>query len=125
MMLAVTEFFIQLIVVLPIFVLWPAVVAVLARPFGVRFPFLGFRKNKGTSQSLTFAQHLWLVGVLGWGCGVWMVLTLSDLLDWKYWNGPAHDLSAARLLLHAVTWALGGLVFGWLTWNTRMGKGVS
>ena len=115
----VTEFFIQIVVALPAFLLWFAVITLLGRAFGVRSPF------RGTSQKLTFSQHMWLRGVLGWGCGMWIVTTLDDYLDWKYWSGSAHDLSAGKLVFHAVLWPLAGLLFGWMTWNARTGKAES
>ena len=117
--------FIQLIVVMLVFLLWLAVLAAFVRPFGVRLPVLLFGKRKSTAQSLSFSQHMWLIGVLSWGCGMWIVTTLSDYLDWKYWDGSAHNLSAGRLLFHAALWPLGGLLFGWMSWNTRMGKAES
>jgi len=108
----VAEFFIQILVALPVLLLWFAVVRLLSRSLPQR---------NGTSLSLTFSQHMWLMGVLGWGCGMWIVTTLGDYLDWKYWSGSAHDLSAGKLLFHAVLWPLAGLMFGWMTWNTRNG----
>jgi len=117
----VAEFFVQIVVALPVFLLWFALVTLLVRAFGVRLPFRILRQRDGTSQSLTFSQHLWLIGVLYWGCGMWIVTTLDDYIDWKYWGGSSHDLSAGRLVFHAVLWPLGGLLFGWMTWNTRNG----
>jgi hypothetical protein len=121
----VAEFFIQMVVILPVFLLWFAVVTLIGRAFGVRLPFRSLRQRNGASQSLTFSQHMWLKGVLGWGCGMWIVTTFDDYLDWKYWSGPAHDLSAGKLLFHAVLWPLAGLVFGWMTWNARTGTAES
>ena len=43
-------------------------VAAIVRPFGVRLPFLAFRKSKGTLQSLTFSQLMLLIGIIYWGC---------------------------------------------------------
>jgi hypothetical protein len=119
------DFLIQMALALPVFLLWFVVVALIARASGVRLPFPNLRGRKGTSQSLTFSQHMWLIGVLYWGCGMWIVTTLDDYLEWKYWNGSPHDLSAGRLLFHAVLWPLGGLLFGWMSWNTRAGKAES
>jgi hypothetical protein len=113
----VAEFFIQIALAVPALLLWFAVVTLLGRVFGVGLPFRILRQRNGTSQSLTFSQHMWFMGVLGWGCGMWLVTTLGDYLDWKYWSGSAHDLSAGRLLFHAVLWPLAGLLFGWMTWN--------
>jgi hypothetical protein len=117
----VAEFFIRIVVALPVFLLWFGVVTLLGRAFGVRLPFGSLREPNGTSQSLTFSQHMWWMGVLGWGCGMWVVTTLGDYLDWKYWNGSAHNLSAGKLLFHAALWPLGGLLFGWMTWNAKRG----
>ena len=117
----VAEFLIQMAVAVPALVLWFAVVTLLGRAFGVGLPFRILRRRDGTSQSLTFSQHMWFTGVLGWGCGMLIVTTLGDYLDWKYWSGSAHDLSAGKLLFHAALWPLAGLMFGWMTWNTRNG----
>jgi hypothetical protein len=117
----VAEFFIQMAVVLPVFLLWYAVVTLIGRAFGVRLPFRSLRQRNGTSQNLTFSQHMWLKGVLGWGCGMWIITTFYDYLDWKYWSGSAHELSAGKLLFHAVLWPLGGLLFGWMRWNAGTG----
>ena len=121
----VAEFFIQIIVAVPVFLLWFAVVILIGRAFGIQLPFRSLRQRNGASQSLTFSQHMWLMGVLGWGCGMWIVTTFDDYLDWKYWGGPAHDLSAEKLLFHAVLWPLGGALFGWMTWNARTGTAES
>ncbi|MGH9636000.1 MAG: hypothetical protein ACRD72_14315 [Candidatus Angelobacter sp.] len=121
----VAEFFIQMVVALPVFLLWFAVVILIGRAFGVRLPFRGLRQHNGTSQSLTFSQHMWLRGVLGWGCGMWIVTTFDDYLDWKYWSGSPHDLAAGKLLFHAVLWPLAGLLFGWMTWNAKTGTAES
>jgi hypothetical protein len=121
----VAEFFIRMVVALPVFLLWFAVVILIGRAFGVRLPFRGLRQHNGTSQSLTFSQHMWLRGVLGWGCGMWIVTTFDDYLDWKYWSGSPHDLAAGKLLFHAVLWPLAGLLFGWMTWNAKTGTAES
>lgn len=121
----VVKFFIQMVVALPVLLLWFAVVTLLGCAFGVRLPLRGLRQRNGTSRSLTFSQHMWLMGVLGWGCGMWIVTTLGDYLDWKYWGGSAHDLSAGKLLFHAVLWPLAGLLSSWMTWNAGTGKAES
>jgi hypothetical protein len=121
----VAKFFIQMAVVLPVFLLWYAVLTLIARAFGVRLPFRSLWRRNGTSQSLTFLQHMWLRGVLGWGCGMWILTTVFDYLDWKYWSGSAHHFSAGYLLSRAALWPLGGLLFGWMTWNARTGTAES
>lgn len=121
----VAEFFIRIVVAVPVFLLWFAVVTLIGRAFGIRLLFRSLRQCNGTSQSLTFSQHMWLIGVLGWGCGMWIVITFGDYLEWKYWSGSAHDLSAEKLLFHAVLLPLTGLLFGWMTWNARTGTAES
>lgn len=117
-MFSVVTSFIQIFVALPVFLLWLMVVALLGRAFGIVLPFRLLGRN-GASQSLTLSQYLWVWGVLCWGCGMWIVTTLDDYLDWKYWGGSAYRLSAAILLIHAVLWSLAGLLFGWMTWKTK------
>jgi hypothetical protein len=120
----VAESFIRIAVVLPVFLLWYALVTLIGRAFGVRL-FRSLRQRNGTSQSLTFSQHMWLRGVLGWGCGMWIVTTFDDYLGWKYWSGSAYHFSAGYLLSHAVLWPLAGLLFGWMTWNAGTGTAES
>jgi hypothetical protein len=119
------EFFIPIVVALPVFLLWYVVVALIGRAFAVRLPFSSLRWRNDTAQSLTFSQHRWFIGVLTWGCGMWIVTTLANYLEWKYWNGYAGNLSAGRLLSNAILWPLGGLLFGWMSWNARTGKAES
>ena len=121
----VAEFFIQILVAVPVVLLWFAVVMLLGRAFGVQLPFRNLRQVNAVSRRLTFAQHIWLIGVLGWGCGVWIATTFDDYLEWKYWGGSAHDLSAGRLFFRAVLWALAGLLFGWMRWDGRTGAAES
>jgi hypothetical protein len=117
----VAEFFIRMIVAVPVALLWFAMIMLLGRAFGVQLPFRILRQRNAVSRRLTFAQYIWLIGVLGWGCGMWIATTLDDYLDWKYWGGSAHNLSAGNLLIHAVLWPLAGLLFGWMGWNGRTG----
>ena len=120
----VAEFFIRIVVALALLLLWLAVVTLIGRAFGVRVPFFSLRQRNGISQRLTFSQHMWLNGVLGWGCGMWIFTTFYDYLKW-YWSGSAHHLSAENLLLHAALWGLGGVLFGWMTWKGRTGTAES
>jgi len=113
------EFLIQIAIALPVFLLWFALVTLVVRAFGVRLPFFSLWRHNTTPQRLTFSQHIWLIGVLYWGCGMWIVTTLDDYIDWKYLSGSAHDLSTWKLLFHAVLWPLAGLGFGWMTCNTK------
>jgi hypothetical protein len=119
------KFFILIVVPVAVSLLWFGVVTLIGRAFGVRFLFHSLRQGSGTSQSVTFSQHMWLIGVLGWGCGMWIATTFHDYLDWKYWGGYARALSAERLLFHAVLWPLGGLLFGWVSWKGRTGTAES
>lgn len=121
----VAKFSIQMAVTVLVLILWFAVVTLLGRAFGIRVPFRIMRQHDNTSRGLTFSQHMWMMGVLGWGCGMWIVTTLNDYLDWKYWSGSPHDLSTWKLLFHALLWPLAGLLFGWITWNVGTGKAES
>jgi len=104
---------------------WAAVVvALLVRPFGVRLPLnpLSFRKRRSAFQSLTPSQHMWIFGVLQWGCSMFIYTTLWDYLDWKYLNGPLHDLTAGWISGRAILWFTLGLIMGGVTWKGNMNK---
>jgi hypothetical protein len=121
----VAKFLIQIGVALPLFLLWYAVLTLVVRAFGVRLAFPCLRRHIGNLQRLTFSQHIWLIGVLYWGCGMWIVTTFGHYIGWKYWSGSGHDLSAEELLFGAVLWPLCGALFGWMTWNTKKGNAES
>jgi len=98
--------------------LWSVVVSLLTRAFGVRMPLLPFRfsDRRRASQLLTFAQYVWIFGVLNFGCGMWMVITLWDYLDWKYTGGPQF-LSKSHILFSAGVYLMAGLFYGASSWK--------
>ena len=109
---------------LPVGLLWPAVVAMLVRPFGVRLPLkpFRFREFRCALQALTLSQHVWVYGALQFGGGMLIATTLWDYLDWKYLNGPAHNFTAGNISGHAVLWFAMGLLFGGVTWKGSPNK---
>ena len=113
-----------MLVGIAVLLLWSVVVRLLVRPFGVRLPLGLVRlvRSNGTSPALTLPHYIWLVGVLFWGCGMFIVTTLGEYVDWGYWNGSSHKLSAGILLFRALAYLIGGLVFGWMTWRQRAEK---
>lgn len=116
------EFFIEMLVALPVFFLWLVVVALLVRPFGVRLPLgpFSFGKRASALQALTFPQYVLVCGVLCFGCGMLIVTTLSNYLEWKYWHGSSSSLTAGKLLRDAVQWPIvSGVLFGLISWNGR------
>jgi hypothetical protein len=121
----VAEFFIETLVALLVIFLWLIVVALLVRPFGVQLPFSPFSLFKRTYalQALTLSQHVLVVGVLLFGCGMLAVRTSSDYLEWKYFHGSSTSLTTTGLLRAFVTYPLiGGVLYGLISWNARSGK---
>jgi len=121
----VAAFFIPVLVALLAFFLWLVVVALLVRPFGVQLPLGPFRfGNRARAlQALTFSQYLLVCGVLCFGCGMLIVTTLSNYLEWKYFHGSSAGLTTSGLLRAFVTYPLmAGVLFGLISWNTRSGK---
>jgi hypothetical protein len=114
------EFVVQMIVTLCAFLLWLVVVSLLARPFGVRMPlpWLGFGDRK-ILQTRSLYQHILVVGVLYWGCGMVIVTTLWDYLNWKYSGGSYQNLSVDKILIRAVIFPMAGILFGWRTWHSE------
>lgn len=111
-----------MLVVLLAFFLWLVVVALLVRPFGVQLPLGPFRRARAL-QALTFSQYLFVCGVLCFGCGMLIVTTLSNYLEWKYFHGSSAGLTTSGLLLAFVTYPLmAGVLFGLVSWNIRSGK---
>ncbi len=110
---ALTKFAVEMLVALPVFLLWMTAVSVLVRPFGVRLPLtpLSWHKHRSAFQALTFQQYVMIVGILSFGCGLLIVNTLSRYLEWKYWHGPS--VSNENLLGDAITYPLlSGVLFG-------------
>jgi hypothetical protein len=117
MLLSVVTFLIEMLVALPVFLLWLVFVALIVRPFGVRMP-LGpfeFRRRTEALQSLTFSQYLAIGGVLCFGCGMLIMTTVSRYLDWKYFHGSRSSLTELELLHNALQWIFAGVLFGLLT----------
>jgi hypothetical protein len=122
----VAAFFISMLVAMPVFFLWLVVVALLVRPFGVQLPPFGpFGLGKRTRavQALTFVQHVFVHGVLGFGCGMLIFRTVSDYVEWKYFHGSSATLTTTGLLHALFAYPLmGGVLFGLISWNTRAGE---
>ena len=118
-------FFIPMLVALPAFFLWLVVVALLVRPFGMQLPLGPFSFGKRTCalQALTFSQYVLVCGVLGFGCGMLIVTTVSNYVEWKYFHGSSVSLTTSGLLRALVTYPLvAGVLFGLISWNTRSGR---
>jgi hypothetical protein len=114
-----------MLVALLAFFLWLVIVALLVRPFGVRLPLgpLSFGKRARALQALTFSQYLFVCGVLCFGCGMLIVTTLSDYLEWKYFQGSPAGLTTSGLLHAFVVYSLmSGVLFGLISWNARSGS---
>ena len=114
------EYFLFAVPLLLVFPLWLIVVSLLARSFGVQMPLgvIGVVKRRRAPQPLTFSQYLVICGVLCFGCGMFIVTTLSDYLEWKYARGSPFRLTPGRFFGPII----GGIVFGLITWNGRSGE---
>ncbi len=103
-----------MLLVIPVVLVWFVVVAVIVRPFGVQMPLRlsDFRQRTSWLQLLTFPQYLGIYGVLCFGCGMFILTTLSHYLEWRYFNGSSGSLSESELLANGLQWLLGGVAFG-------------
>ena len=118
------EFFVPILVALPVFFLWLVVVALLVRPFGVQLPLapFNFRRRSHALHALTFPQYLLVYGVLCFGCGMLIFTTISHYIEWKYWHYST-PLTGGKFLAAAVWWPIvGGLLFGLISWYGRAAK---
>ena len=116
------DIFIEMAIALPLLLLWLVVVSVIVRPFGVQMPLrpFSFRQRKSVFQSLTFSQYVGIVGVLYFGCGMFIATTVSRYIEWKYFHGSSNSLSQSELLRNAFTWPLlAGFMFGVLSFLSR------
>jgi len=118
----VAEFTFTVVAALPVLFLWMTLVSLLVRPFGVRLPLspFSFAERKTAFRVLTFSEYLIIGGILYFGCGMFVVTTLSRYLEWKYFHGSIDSLTTGRLLRGFVSYPLiGGLLFGLISWNGR------
>jgi hypothetical protein len=107
----VANLLIRLVVVFLVVFVWQFVATLLMRLFGARLPLQPFSKNrKLASQRLTFYQCVW-EGLLLYGCGMFIVLTLLDYLGCRYGNAACGDLSL-NIRVYAVLWPVVGLFVG-------------
>jgi hypothetical protein len=123
----VAEFTFTVVAALPVLFLWMTLVSLLVRPFGVRLPLspFSFSERKTAFRALTFSEHLIIGGILYFGCGMFVVTTLSRYLEWKYFHGSLDSLTTGGLLRGFVSYPLiGGLLFGLISWNGRSSTNV-
>ncbi|MGP0019006.1 MAG: hypothetical protein ACLPHP_10590 [Candidatus Sulfotelmatobacter sp.] len=107
------RFFIAGVVLLAVPLLWLCIATLLMRLFGARVPLLPFTKEgRRAVQLLTFSQSVWQ-GVLSFGCGMFIAMTLFEYLSWRYWNIPSTDFPI-RIRVYAVLWPAVGLFVGLL-----------
>lgn len=109
------RFAIEMLVALPVALLWLAVTTLLARPFGVQMPLtpLGWGKRL---QGLSFPQYLIVGGILFFGCGILIMSTVRRYLEWRYWHGS--PLTSVKWSSEVVPSLLAGAVFGLLGWSS-------
>jgi hypothetical protein len=111
---AMNQFLVYAVTGLLGILLWFLIVSLAVRPFDLHLPLLSSPKRR---RNLNQFQHILVLGVLICGLGCALITTLWEYLDWRYWNGPSSNLATGRVLFHAVFWAAGGVLFGWMTWN--------
>jgi len=110
-----TRFAVEILLIVPVFLLWPTVVSLVVRPFGVRLPLpltlFGWEKHRSAFQALAFPYYVVIDGILYFGCGMIVAMTLCRYLDWKYWHGSS--LTPVSLLRDALQYPLpAGIFYG-------------
>ena len=111
-LMVLTEFVVEMLLALPVFLVWLTVISLLVRPFGVRLPLTPFSwaKHRFAFQALSFPQYVMIGGIFYFGCGMLVVTTLSRYLEWKYWNGSS--LTSEHLLRDGLQYLLSWVLFG-------------
>ena len=108
-------------IALPVVFLRLVVVALIVRPFGILLPLgpFNFGKRRSAFRDLTFPQYVFVCGVLCFGCGMLIVITLSRYLGWKYFHGSSASLSTSEFLRNFVTYPLiAGVLYGLISYAT-------
>ncbi|HEY5055123.1 MAG TPA: hypothetical protein VII58_03135 [Acidobacteriaceae bacterium] len=96
-------------------ILWAAILApLIANAFGVPCKFVFLRIDR-QNRHISRGQYFWFVGVFGWGLGMFVMTTVSDLLQWKFLGNATAHPSLASILSHLLTWSLGGMIFGYVS----------
>ena len=67
-----------------------------------------FIKRWQATRSRGRTRYLLVTGVLSWGVPMFVVMT--------FFVSPPKQMSPSALLLSAVVWFLGGLLFGYMMW---------
>lgn len=117
MNLAALKEFIGILVAFPAFLLWLTVVSLLVRPLGLILPVTPFNwaKHRTALQALTFPQYFVVVGILCFGCGMAIMLTLSGYLQWRFWQGsPLIVEGAVREIVGSL---FAGVLFGLISFG--------
>jgi len=99
-------------IVVPVALLWCVLVVLTLRRFGVRLSFgLLARGGARAGVRLTAAQYAILAGVVMWGFGLVLAITLNDYICWKLWPGEYPALRLQDFVLRCIVCpAIGGVL---------------
>src|SRR5262249_6061834 len=114
-----------MLVALPAFFLWLVVLALIVRPFGVQLPLgpFSFGKRACALQALTFSQYVLVCGILGFGCGMLIITSVSHYVEWKYFHGSSVGLTTSGLIRAFIEYPLvSGVLFGLITGSGKSTK---
>jgi Na+-driven multidrug efflux pump len=80
---------------------------------------IGFRRADRKNQHLSRAQYFWLIGVLGFGFGLFLWPTIDEYLRWKLLGDEIAKLQLNYLFRKLVIYLVGGALFGFWTFVGR------
>jgi hypothetical protein len=101
------------------FFLWLLVgTPIVCRLFGVSLP-VDFRQRKAATRQMSFGQHIWLIGMLGWGIGMFLLGQVDRYFDSRSEGYLGHPASTGRIVGQLAIALAFGIGVGWTTWNSH------
>ena len=116
----IAQLLIIALLALPVLTLWRSIVAILARPFGLRLPLLPFplKRLRTEISELTHREYILVEGVLNFGAGVWLLLNIVELVSSRLgFAGRAPHRGLFEGLLQLGCFLFMGAGWGWLMWE--------
>ncbi len=75
----------------------------------------GFWRTDRKNQYLTRSQYVWVYGVVNFGAGIFLFMTVADYLGWKLLGEPSSRLSPWHLIWNLAFAISVGVSFGVIT----------
>jgi len=104
------------VLIAPLFVVWAGIIAILLRPFGIRFPLLIWRPGYGQAvQRLNRWEFIIIWGTVFFGAGLFSITEILHYFESTL--GFRNPVSSDEWVPNLITSLGTGILFGWMAWK--------